>query len=823
MDKEVRRRHAGWIVAVLLCVVFVVLWKLPLLLGRDQAGSAASSQPAETPAPTATPVPQDEDADKIRVSELMIKNRATLPDEDGDFPDWIELVNRSEEPVEMTGWRMTDSASRPGWVFPETLLQPGERLVIFASGKDRPGHASFSLSSGETLRICTEIGAPVQELVCPDGEADRSWLPLEDGGWEECLYPTPGFAETAEDYARLMEQQTAQGPLIINEVVTDNRTARVNTAVGLCDWVELKNISDEPVLLSDYYLSDDRNERLLFRLPEDTVQPGAFYLLRCDKDGGSTGYAPLCSAFSLDSSSEQLYLSREDGSLVDYVSLRGIPYKGSFGRMAESGGWFYFEKPSPGNGNEDGCRRVSARPTTPEPDGAYNGVDSVTVTLEGEGKIYYTTDGKYPTWDNAIRYRGPFTVSKTCLVRAFCQEEGALPSPVLTLSYLINENHVLPIVSLAADDAGLARIYRGGQKDVEVPASLALYEPDGGGFKISCGVKMHGETSLALPKKNMSLRFRGCYGQAELDYDVFGDGGVSQFTNLLLRSGQDFYHTIVRNELCTELARAATDRVLTSRTRYCVLYIDGVYAGVYALGEKMNEAMYAHQAGVSRSSVTVETAPLRARGQMYPEVNAFAEDKDLSVPENYAELCRHLDVDSLIDWLILEGVFANDDLSFGNVRYCRSTETDGRWRLMFYDLDSTFNDETNCFTNLISPWAIENRQVAGLLGRLLRSPDFRTSLLRRAGELIPTALSNERILEEMDRLCAEIEPEVARDYGRFGMSTTRWKNNQEWLRKTILDLDWNTVSINYLCYYLNVTPEEWALYFPNTPELEDLE
>ena len=59
---------------------------------------------------------------------------------------------------------------------------------------------------------------------------------------------------------------------------------------------------------------------------------------------------------------------------------------------------------------------------------------------------------------------------------------------------------------------------------------------------------------------------------------------------------------------------------------------------------------------------------------------------DLSEPENYEEICRRLDVDSLIDWLILEGYFANDDLTFGNVRYCRSTENDGKWRLMFYDL-----------------------------------------------------------------------------------------------------------------------------------------
>lgn len=826
MEKKQRRgRHAVGILLILACLAFIAWWKFPVwkeyLPEIPAPAGTDAPAPAATPAPSPTPVPRDEDADKIRISELMVKNRASLPDEEGDFPDWIELENISEDPVDLSGWRMSDSGAKPGWVFPQTLLQPGERLVIFASGKDLPGHADFSLSGGETLRLFTDLGAPVQELRCPEGEADCAWIPLEEGGWRESRYPTPGYPNTAEGYEELMSLRGAPGPLVINEAVTDNRTGKVNSAVGLCDWVELKNISDEPVLLANYYLSDDADQRLLFRLPAATLQPGELFLLRCDKDGASTGSAPLCDAFSLDSSCEQLYLSFVDGTLVDYASLRGIPYKGSYGRMSGSEGWFYFEKPSPGTENDDGCRRVSAQPTSLEPDGVFNGVDSVTVTLQGEGKIYYTTDGKYPTWDNAQRYREPFTLEKTGLVRAFCVEEGALPSRAVTLSYIINENHCLPIVSLAADDSGLAKIYRGGVKDTEVPASLALYEPDGGGFKIPCGVKMHGETSLILPKKNMSVRFRGCYGQAELDYDVFGDGGVCQFNNLLLRSGQDYYHSIVRNELCNELALAATDRVLISRNRYCILYIDGVYAGIYALGEKMNEAMYAHYAGVSRESVTVETAPLRERGQMYPEVHGFAEYNDLREPENYEEICKHLDVDSLIDWLILEGVFANDDLSFGNVRYCRSTENDGKWRLMFYDLDSTFYNVENCFTNLISPWAIENRQVARLLGRLLRNPDFRDRLLTRAGELIPTALSNERILEEFDLLCAEIAPEVARDYKRFGMYYSSWENNQKWLRRTILDYDWNESCIDYLCSYLKVTPEERAHYFPQPAEEEE--
>lgn len=810
--REKKRGQILLSLALILLAGLFWLWPFPSQQEDDAAEPAASASPApaeETPAP----VTYDEDAGKIRVSELMVRNRATLPDEDGDFPDWMELENVSDTTVELTGWRLTDSDRKPGWTFPETWLSPGERILLFASGKDKPGHTSFSLSAGETLYLYTDLGVLSDQVLCPEGETDRSWLPDGAGGCAECLYPTPGYPNTAESYVALMEARITDSPLVINEVSAYNRSGRWKATVGESDWVELKNVSGAPLELSDYYLSDDVDERLLFRLPEGTLEPGGLFLVRCDKDGSLIGAATLCQAFSLDSSADRVYLSRADGSLADYASLRDIPYEGSFGRMPGQNGWFFFADPTPGTDNTGGERRVSAMPVSTEPDGVFNGVESATVTLRGYGELHYTTDGSYPTAESPL-YEGPITLTKTGVVRAIAIEEGALPSRALTLSYILNENHSLPVVSLVSDSSRFQQMYYGGYKNIEVPGSLSLYE-EGGSFTIPCGIKMHGETSLKLAKKNMSLRFRGAYGQAELRYDVFGGGGVTAFQNLLLRAGQDYYHAIVRNELCTELARAATDRVVISRNRYCVLYVDGKYFGIYALGEKLNEATYAHLADVSRDSVTVETPPLDGKHSMYQEVFTYAKTHDLSQPEHYAELCARLDVDSFVDWIILEGVFANDDLTYGNVRYCRSLENDGKWRLMFYDLDSTFYHAETCFANLLSPWSRSTRQVAQLIDLLLQNPDFRAQLLSRAAELLRGPLTNERILEELERLTEEIRPEVERDYIRFGMQAATWEWNVDWLRDFIAHNDWNRICITNLCYYLNVTPEERMLYFPD--------
>lgn len=97
------------------------------------------------------------------ISEFMASNETTLVDEDGDFSDWIEILNPSDTPVDLDGYFLTDDAARlDRWIFPSVVLGPGESLVVFASDKNRKVgelHSNFRLAAnGEYLA-----------LVAPDG------------------------------------------------------------------------------------------------------------------------------------------------------------------------------------------------------------------------------------------------------------------------------------------------------------------------------------------------------------------------------------------------------------------------------------------------------------------------------------------------------------------------------------------------------------------------------------------------------------------------------------------------------------------------------
>ena len=92
----------------------------------------------------------------LSISEIMPVNRSTLTDEDGDFSDWIEIYNPTDKDVNLLNFGLSDESENPfKWRFPEHVLGPGERTLVFASGKDRRSTRlrSKTIESGLPLTI----------------------------------------------------------------------------------------------------------------------------------------------------------------------------------------------------------------------------------------------------------------------------------------------------------------------------------------------------------------------------------------------------------------------------------------------------------------------------------------------------------------------------------------------------------------------------------------------------------------------------------------------------------------------------------------------
>lgn len=793
---------------VLLCIIFAAC-------GKSQPAPEATPVPTAAPTPQPTPEPTpyiSPDADKIKISELMVKNDATLLDSDGEFSDWFELVNTSDSPVSLAGWRVSDGEDKSGWSFPDVTIDAGGYLLVFASSKESAGtelHASFSLSEDETLYLYAPENYLADSAPNVSTMADHSSVRRADGSFEDCIWPTPGYSNDAEGYELFCAAHTATSPLVINEVMVYNDSYNRQPDGEYYDWVELKNVSEEPIMLAEYYLSDDKDNPMLWRLPERYLDPGALLVVHCSGNSDLSTSDTVHSNFSLNSTSERLYLtSAAQQRVTDYVWLHDIFKDWTVGRMDGQSGFFYLSSPSPWSGNRGNAYRyISDQPVSLGEDGIYNDVTSVSVELEGSGRIFYTTDGSRPD-ESSAEYTEPITLDKTTVIRAINVQDGAAPSRAITLSYIINENHTLPVLSLSTDSPStFSGIYYNKRKYYEIPANISYFE-DGSSFNIDCGLKMKGWTSLENPKKSMGVSFRGCYGDDMLDYDIFGSD-VTEFSSLSIRAGQDYPLAIIRNELFQELCLEMGDNVPTQNSKYCILYLNGSYYGIYCLKEDFSKQYYASHNGVKKDDVTMLKSPVALNSEVYQEVFQFCRDNDMSLDENYDHICSVLDIDNVVDWFLIEGYTANSDVN-GNMRYFKLNDG-GKWQIAFYDLDWTFNYASNCFTNITD----SNRevQVSQLINRLLTNARFREQLLSRYSELVSTTLSNEHVLAKIDELQALLEPEVPRERDQWGSDVDGWHYRLDELRSFITNNDYANYSANKLCSMLGASAEQKMQYF----------
>lgn len=136
----------------------------------------------------------------VVINEVCAKSKSSLADSDGDYPDWIELYNLSDEAVSLEGAGLSDDPGDPlKWVFPSVNIQPKSRLVIFCSDKNTVTgelHTNFKISSGnEQLILSAPDKNTVDSVIAHDAGEDITYGRYPDGSDAFALLTaTPGSA-----------------------------------------------------------------------------------------------------------------------------------------------------------------------------------------------------------------------------------------------------------------------------------------------------------------------------------------------------------------------------------------------------------------------------------------------------------------------------------------------------------------------------------------------------------------------------------------------------------------------------------------------------
>lgn len=139
------------------------------------------------------------------INEFMASNSHTIADEHGDYDDWIEIYNPEDDAIWLGDKYLTDNlAERDKWQFPDTYIESGEFLIIWADNdpEDGPLHTNFKLSKdGEEIGLFTSNLATIDEYIYGEQTTDKSEgrLPNGDDNWIFFDSPTPGASNQSSD------------------------------------------------------------------------------------------------------------------------------------------------------------------------------------------------------------------------------------------------------------------------------------------------------------------------------------------------------------------------------------------------------------------------------------------------------------------------------------------------------------------------------------------------------------------------------------------------------------------------------------------------
>lgn len=724
----------------------------------------------------------------VVISELRSAGRIGLRDEDGEYSDWAELHNAGDEPWDLTGWFLSDNPEKAAkWEIPALTLAPGEYRVVFCSGKDRREgelHTGFALSkSGGGLYLFDPEGAPAGELEYTAMERDQVCRRTADGP-EYTYDATPGYPNDPEGYEAYIAASDRHGDLVINEVVAYYNGKFTDGRKQSYDWLELKNTGGETISLKGYSLTNSAEEPQRCPLPDVKLKPGALYIVFCAKDvtlkDGTHVYAP----FNISSGGERLFLYGPDGELSDSVFVRELPYAGSIGRLSGGTGFYLFETPTPGKDNTDGFRYKAPAVTVDVVPGIYNDVESLTVTLSGEGDIRYTLDGSVPTPKSNL-YTGPLQLTSTAAIRAVAFPAGKVRSDVVSFSYIINENHTLPVVALSCDPKRFRTMTSTGGYNYFVDGYISLFNDEGTEFEHGCSIRLHGNTSRYFRvKKLLMVKFNKRFG-GNLQYSVFGDENISEYSSLLLRGETTRFVYILRDSVASLLANRVCETALTLDNRYCILYVNGKYFGIYPIREDYSRQYVASHTGSSAESCNVVSGPVlyynEKTADIYDLLN-YIVNNNLSDPECYKAAAERLDMTAMADWMLIEGYLANRDVG-GNIRYVYGDNTGGKWRPAFYDLDIAMTNPSPSFGSVI----YGGDQINVVMQSLLRSAEFRELVAERLVVMLRKGLADNAALEILDECIETIQPEIARDCRRWNTKPADYEVGVRSFRKYFSD------------------------------------
>ena len=540
---------------------------------------------------------------QVIINEVCASNSELIADEDGAFPDWIELLNTGTEAVNLSGYCLRDdSVSTSQWCFPSYSLQAGEHLVVFASGKDRidpPINWKTLITRGDEWRYTL----PSEEIM--------GWRNpgFDDSGWS---HGPSGIGYSDGDDATIIPSSPSPPSLYMRIKFTITEVSSIEEAVLHIDYddgfvayvngyeIARAGVAGTPPGFNTLAYPDHEAQMYSGGDPEryNIASPGSVLVdgenvlsievhnaSATSSDMSSIPYLTVLSKiqpgpspplelgfanrsfhtnFRLNADGDSLFLSDSEGALIDSFLISGQRSDHSFGRLPGNDSlWKIFTTPTPGERNFTRAFNAYIEDSMQfsVQGGRFTDPFHVALSSPVEGdSIYYSLDGSMPK-DGGLLYSSPLYISYSMTVRAQIIRSGYVDGPIISRTYLKADHSGLPIISISTDPYNLwdyqYGMYANGPNwqpefphfganfwnDWERPVYLEIYdESDSLIVDMGAGSKIFGAWSRGFPQKSLSLFARSKYGTKKINYPLFEDKPIKNFEALVFRnSGNDWF------------------------------------------------------------------------------------------------------------------------------------------------------------------------------------------------------------------------------------------------------------------------------------------
>jgi len=521
---------------------------------------------------------------QIVINEISSAQNTGYADEDGDYPDWIELYNKGTSAVNLEGYKLV---SREGdeveWTFPVIFIQPGEHLTVFASEKNRNfvfDHWEVPVFPELTWKYFEGNSQPPSNWNLPTFN-DAAWLSGQGGiGYGDgddstviapvisCFLRTSfSLADTSNIAVGLLAIDYDDGFVAyLNGIELYRSNVGVKGVPSLYNELayveheaqEYQGNSQEFFFVDNTALNSAKvNGVNTFSIQvhnvaatssDMTIRP---YLLLGIKDTSVTFFpipvdnATLHTNFNISSSPFRIKLLDNNGLQIDEVIMDEVHINNSRGRTSDGATqWCIFDTPTPDttNGIFSCFNDYSNDPQFSLKAGFYNGVQATQIISSEPGTIYYTTNGDVPT-QSSMLYTGSIPINSNKIIKAknFPTDPNLLPSSIVTASYFINESIELPVISITTAPENLWGHYNGIYvmgpyadsinypflganfwQGWEKEAHVEYFDRNQNrGFNIDVGLKIHGNYSKSFPQKSFRILAKDDYNEKWINYSLF--------------------------------------------------------------------------------------------------------------------------------------------------------------------------------------------------------------------------------------------------------------------------------------------------------------